>query len=80
VMVVIVREEVHSVIVVMVPLTKGSESSFFFVQDHLFILQMPVSVNICKHSRVIDRDERHLYEVRDWVVVTELCEVLSIID
>jgi hypothetical protein len=40
---------------------------------------MSVSVNIHKHSWIIDRDERHLDEMREWVVVTELREVLAVV-
>jgi hypothetical protein len=40
---------------------------------------MPVSVNVREYSRIINRDERHLDEVREWVVITELREVLVVI-
>jgi hypothetical protein len=46
----------------------------------LFILQVPVSVHVHKYSWVVDRDECHLDEVREWVVVVELCEVLAVVD
>jgi hypothetical protein len=41
---------------------------------------MPVSVNVREYSWIIDRDERHLDEVREWVVITELREVLAVIN
>jgi hypothetical protein len=53
-MVVVVGEEVHGVIVVMVPLTKSVESSLLSIQNHLLVLQVLVSVDICEDSRVID--------------------------
>jgi hypothetical protein len=79
-MVVVVGEEVQGVVIVMVPLTKGAESLLFSIQDHLLVLQMMVSINIHEDSQVIDRDECHLYEVREGIVVVELCEVLPVVD
>jgi hypothetical protein len=45
----------------------------------LFILQVPVTIYVCEYSWVIDGDERHLDEVREWIVIAELCEILAVI-
>jgi hypothetical protein len=38
-----------------------------------------VTIHVCEYSWVIDRDESHLDKVREWIVITELCEVLAVI-
>jgi hypothetical protein len=62
-MVIIVREKIHGIIIVVIPLTKGAEPSLLSIQNHLFVLQVMVSVNVHEDSRVVDRDECHLYKV-----------------
>jgi hypothetical protein len=39
-----------------------------------------VPVDVREHPRVIDRDECHLYKVGEGVVVTELHQILLVID
>jgi hypothetical protein len=56
------------------------ESPLLSVQTYLLVLQVAISVDICKDSRVIDRNECHLYEVQKGVVISELCKVLPIVD
>jgi hypothetical protein len=41
---------------------------------------VPVTIHVCEYSWVVDRDESHLNEVREWVVVAELCEVFAVIN
>jgi hypothetical protein len=41
---------------------------------------VPITVHIREYSWVIYRDERHLDEVRERVVVAKLCKVLVVVD
>jgi hypothetical protein len=41
---------------------------------------VPITVHVREYSWVVDRNEGHLNEVRERVVISELCEVLAIID
>jgi hypothetical protein len=41
---------------------------------------VPITIHICEYSWVIDGDEGHLDEVRERVIVAELCEVLAVVD
>jgi hypothetical protein len=41
---------------------------------------VPVTIHVCEYSWVVDGNEGHLNKVREWVIVTELREVLAVID
>jgi hypothetical protein len=46
----------------------------------LFVLKVMIAIDICKDSWVIDRDECHLDDMGEGIVIPELCEVLSSMD
>jgi hypothetical protein len=39
-----------------------------------------VSIHVCEYSWVVDGDERHLDEMRERVVISELREVFMVVD
>jgi hypothetical protein len=39
-----------------------------------------VAIHVCEHSWIVNGNEGHLDKVGEWVIVTELREVLAVID
>jgi hypothetical protein len=79
-MVIGVRHKIKRVVVVFVPSTERPKSSLDGIQALLLVLEVTIAVYVRKHSRVIDRYQRHLNDMGKRVVISELRQVLAIVN
>jgi hypothetical protein len=79
-MVIGVRHKIKRVVVVFVPSAERPKSSFGGIQALLLVFEMTIAVYVREHSRVIDRYQRHLDDMGKRVVISELRQVLAIVD
>jgi hypothetical protein len=74
------RYKVQRVVVVFIPSAKRPKTFLSGIQAPLFILEVTIAVYIREHPWVVDRYQRHLNDVGEGVVVSELCKVLAIVN
>jgi hypothetical protein len=75
-----VRYKIQRVVVVFIPPTERPQAFLCGIQASLFIFEVTIAVYICEYPWVVDRYQRHLNNVGEGVVVSELCEVLAIVN